>query len=566
MKRTAEDQAILDEWPTVTGNDLTALNDLFPHYIFFRPGKDETEFHTSCCGRRETISHLRRTEWPWENGLLYACRHNQSYTCPWCGRTATMKDLRRAWKRKSLKSFECALLLHARDGVLYADALSLRKAYETEDGLTAKPEYWLSSGYRFSLGDVMEIDYQCFDPHGVVAHERERLGRKKQVAEPFRNGNLYWYSYEPYAIVNRDALDACPSLRFCQFFGAWQYRPGGPRGYARKFHDFVSYLTAYCMYPRQIELLVKAGLFEPVAALVYERKKFAGAIRWEEPDIRKAMDLDKRELAQLISLQPPMDALTCRAKAKRWFGLDWDVSDALNFYGIFDSQADGLEVLRFCRDYKLDPERLLRYLDSQLVIDAELPWLDMPTAFEQYRDYLEAAYYLGHCLEHSKVLWPDDLQRAHDIFTEQWAGAQRETAEQADPKRVAADAKDRKLKYEFELDGLRIVFPLTARAIKSEGKRLSHCVGGYAERHMKGVLTILFLRRTAAPGVPYVTIEMRGNKIAQIHGFRNDIGGPDPMKQHKEFLNIWLDWLKGGSRRDENGNPRISGKKKGAAA
>lgn len=565
MKRTVEDQAILNGWPVVTGTDIVALNDLFPHYLFFRPGRGAVEFYASCCGHEESLSHLRRTEWPWETALLDACKHDQPNTCPWCGRAVTMKDLRRAGKRKKLDSMELALLLHARDNVLYADALCLRKVYETDAGLTAKPEYWLSSGYRFSFGDVMEIDYQDFGS-GTVTHERGRLGRRKLVQEPFKKGFISWYSHEPYAIVNQGALNACPSLRYCQFFGNWQYRPGGSRGYAKRFHDFISYLTVYCMYPRQIELLVKAGLFEPVKALVYDRKRFADAICWEEPDIRKAMDLDKRELGQLIALQPPMDALTCRAKAKRWHGLSWDVSEALEFYNLFGSQGSAMEVLKFCRDYGLDPERLLRYLDGQKVVDADLPWLDMPTVFELYRDYLDTAYCLGFCLEHSKVLWPDNLQRAHDRLTERCVSLQQQGAAGRDGlKQFAADTKERKLKYEFELDGLRVVFPLTARAIESEGKKLSHCVGGYAARHMKGILTILFLRKTAAPSVPYVTIEMRGNSIAQIHGYRNDIGVESPRVRHKEFLRIWLEWLKKGSPRDKEGNPKIPGKKKGAA-
>ncbi len=185
MDRTVEDQAILAEWPVVTENDIVALNDLFPHYLFFRPGKDAAEFRASCCGHRDTIPYLRRTEWSWENELLDACKHDQAYTCPWCGRSVTMKDLRKAGKRKKLHSTSLALLLHARDGVLYANALCLGKSYETEEDLTAKPGYWLSSGYRFSLGDVMEIDNQGFYS-GCVTHERGRLDRKRLVTEPFR--------------------------------------------------------------------------------------------------------------------------------------------------------------------------------------------------------------------------------------------------------------------------------------------------------------------------------------------------------------------------------------------
>lgn len=124
---------------------------------------------------------------------------------------------------------------------------------------------------------------------------------------------------------------------------------------------------------------------------------------------------------------------------------------------------------------------------------------------------------------------------------------------------MAADGKSRKEKYEFELDGLRIIFPLTAQAIKREGKALDHCVGGYAERHIRGVLTILFLRRSEAAGVPYVTIEMNGNQIQQIHGYHNDTlpGSPKPREVHKEFLDTWLRWLRAGSKRNEDGTPKL---------
>ena len=125
--------------------------------------------------------------------------------------------------------------------------------------------------------------------------------------------------------------------------------------------------------------------------------------------------------------------------------------------------------------------------------------------------------------------------------------------------RRAASLKARRLKYEFELDGLRIVFPATAGAIRREGKTLAHCVGGYAERHLSGVCTILFLRRTDEPHTPYITIEMDGNKIRQIHGYHNDTlpGSPKPREVHKEFLDAWLRWLRAGSRRNEDGTPKL---------
>ena len=106
------------------------------------------------------------------------------------------------------------------------------------------------------------------------------------------------------------------------------------------------------------------------------------------------------------------------------------------------------------------------------------------------------------------------------------------------------------------------MFPLTAAAIRREGKKLEHCVGGYAARHMEGVLTILFLRQADRPNKPYVTIEMNGNQIRQIHGYRNDIGAADPGRRHKAFLDAWLKWLKAGSPRNADGSPRVAKKRK----
>lgn len=117
-----------------------------------------------------------------------------------------------------------------------------------------------------------------------------------------------------------------------------------------------------------------------------------------------------------------------------------------------------------------------------------------------------------------------------------------------------------------------ICIPASGEEILKEGRKLQHCVGGYAERHMKGKTTILFMRKAQKPDEPWLAIEMDGNNIRQIHGFKNEglfsakgRFAPDPREVYREFLDTWLDWLKKGSKRDEQGNPKLP-KKKGAAA
>lgn len=562
MKYT--ERELLNGWPTVTEEDLTRMNDLFPHYLFYRKegdlmGLGGVRLYASCCGHKEYRPCLTRTETPEHRALLDHLRHKEPWTCPWCGRAVTVIDLARARGRKSLRRTELTVLLHARGGALYADALVLYKDYGDEQALTARPTAWCSSGYRFAPGEVMQADYQVTyrEHEPVLTYERERLGRPKRVTEPFKDGSICWYHYEPYSILNREVLEEHPFFRWCGFFDHWQYRPGGARGYAFKFDDFISYLTAYAIYPRQVEMLVKSGPWEPLSDLIYARKRNAAAMCWEEPDPRKSFGLNKRELSWFLGVQPPMEVLALRNYVQKHWGKRWELPFCVDFRNLWGCQLSAMEVLRFLKRFRLDPERFLRYLGG--VFDRDhIETVCYANLFEIYRDYLNGAYELGYSLEHSRVLWPPELFTAHDVVMEQLAKRQNATR--------AQNLRARRLKYEFELDGLKIIFPVTVAAIKREGNALCHCVGGYAERHMKGVTTILFLRRAEAPATPYITLEMNGNSIRQIHGYHNDTlpGSKDPRAVHGAFLDVWLRWLRDGSKRDESGAPRLPRRRESA--
>lgn len=570
MKYTEREREILNGWPTVTEEDLVRMNDLFPHYLFFRREGDLTglggvRLYTSCCGHKEYRPYLIRTETAEHRALLDHLTHKEPWTCPWCGRSVTVIDLAKAKQRKSLQRVELAVLLHASGDALYADALALKKDYGNEAALTARPTAWCSSGYRFTRGEVMQADHEGSyrDDEPVITYERYRLGSRKLVNEPFKCGYIYCYHYEPYSILNREALEEHPFFRYCGFFQHWQYRPGGARGYAAYFDDLISYLTAYAVYPRQVELLVKSGPWQPLRDLIYARKKNVAAMCWEETDPRKAFGLDKRELSWFLGVQPPMEVLAIRNYVRKHWGKRWDLPFCLDFHDLWGCQLSAMEVLRFLKKHHLDPERFLRYLD-RVSLQTEDFCVGL---FELYRDYLEAAWALGWCMEHSKVLWPEDLNAAHDAATAELAVKQA----REEKKRRTASLKERRLKYEFELDGLKIVFPATELAIRREGQTLHHCVGGYAARHMEGVTTILFLRRTNAPATPYITLEMDGNQLRQIHGYDNERsacpenpGRVSPRTIHKKFLDTWLRWLQVGSKRNEDGTPKVPRRKAAA--
>lgn len=538
--------------PPLRQKELEEINALFPAYIFRR--SKTREVWTSCCHRYETLPDIARsnaeyyvltTEHQREPKHMYQPAPKETVECPFCGKKAILKELGRTGNRDNLSRCRRAVVLRWYRGALWARAYDCGKHYGKKQGysLTGYPKYKLVGVYRFKPGLAeatirnwwtgSEFRHLCSQKNGLIKG-------KWNIPRPFNYNADYGFGYD---VIGADEIEKSP-FRYCMAEKA-----------RRKFTSFLRYLTACCFYPRQIEMLMKAGRSDVVLDLVERGVKNAAVMNWDEPDIRKAMGLTALELREFIEKKPSMDALSLRKQAKRWLGLNWTISEAMDFYKTWTELSR--EVLRFCRTYELNCNRLQRYLDDNCIVDPDLPWLSVEDVFREYRDYLEAQWALGACMQHGKVLWPDDLHTAHDQAT-----AELSARSKVNVKNGPAKGALRKEKYTFEYDGLRIIFPPSSAAIKAEGSALCHCVGGYADRHIKGVLTILFLRRVDEPNKPYVTIEMDGNRIVQVHGYRNDLGGQSPRVTHKEFFDVWLAWLKAGSKRDKEGNPILPKKRK----
>ena len=215
----------------------------------------------------------------------------------------------------------------------------------------------------------------------------------------------------------------------------------------------------------------------------------------------------------------------------------------------------------------------------------------MDSALRFWEDYLTAAEAMGYQLHRENVLLPRNLGTAHNEATGQHRARleqERRTEQERREAQRLIDQRERDLlmaetyakrnvklekKYGFAMDGYVIRAPMDKDEILAEGRKLQHCVGGYADRHMSGAVTILFMRKAQKPNEPWLTIEMNGNSLVQIHGFRNEgmyttkgTFAPNPREVYREFLDTWLDWLAKGSKRDKEGNPKLPRKKKGAAA
>ncbi|HAP5462176.1 TPA: hypothetical protein IU007_003039, partial [Enterococcus faecalis] len=135
--------------------------------------------------------------------------------------------------------------------------------------------------------------------------------------------------------------------------------------------------------------------------------------------------------------------------------------------------------------------------------------------FDYYMDYLHMLEELNTPLNNDSVLYPENLQVAHDNAMNTLNLLKSEIEEKQYQER-----KNQIKALEAEIDDLLFLTPHSLQEIIQEGSILRHCVGSqhYIERHTQGKTTIVFIRRKEKPDMPYFTLEYRNQQVIQIQG------------------------------------------------
>lgn len=155
-----------------------------------------------------------------------------------------------------------------------------------------------------------------------------------------------------------------------------------------------------------------------------------------------------------------------------------------------------------------------------------------------YRDYLRDCAMLGWNLDDQAILFPKNLDAAHQRSIAQ---VKYEADKAANERFKTTRAKG--LWQEWEQGDLLIRWPTSGNEIINEGEALKHCVGGYVERAAQGKTTILFIRKKSDPGKPFYTLEWCDDRVIQCKSYENRDYKKDP--DVAEFVDAWVKHLKG---------------------
>lgn len=558
--------------PELNDPEKLAINALFRAFLFKRNSNGEV--WTTCCRKHvfirpdtDNADELRILSAPhtpeprnsWDNSPPPKMRAR----CPYCGKEVTVKELRYSGRRKKLWEYQRAVVLRQWRGALWATAWDCFKDYEGKElltnapVLTMLPKVKLLGVYRFTPGKVEAATRVwwsdgpfCYSYQDTPGKSAGRKGGMWHIHSPYGYCSELGKSYD---MIGLPELQKS-ALRWCRLE---QVRIAS--------EDFIELLTAACFYPKQVEWLVKLGLQDAVRDLAGRGVKNAAAVKWNANTPAAFLGCGVKELDTITkeSDRPVVALRIYRALHDMTQAPTPEECAALA--DCADDRALRVLLPRMKR-YGLRIPKLISYLEK-IRRHGKIHGSNN-AALSAYADYITAADGCGLDLSNTIHLLPRDFWEKHDTVTAAWSAicANRRNSEAS--AKYKARLPKLTARYLYWSDTLLIRAPVNAGEIVEEGKRLEHCVGGYADRHLSGKTTILFLRRRDKPHVPLVTIEMDGNTIRQVYGYRNDRAscpenpkGIPARELYGAFLDEWLEWLNAGSKRYKDGRPKLPRKK-----
>ena len=569
MKEKDQAKNLAGTAPPLSDGELSEINSGYTAYIFRR--SKTREIWTSCCGRHEIIpkqeysdafhavlaSEHQAEESNFNNAYYRTSEPVAEYKtrvstpCPLCGADAYVKELGRTGKRDNLASYRRFVVFRWHRGVLWARAYDTTKKYGPPGSLTLRPEWNLYKVYRFKPGEAVCASRYYFD--GDFAYYNRMVERPKKLPlrfyEPFSHNSAEGSGY---TVVGLDEIEKSP-FKYCQL-----------DKFLERSNSAMRYLAVCCIFPRQVEMLMKAGMIDPVSDLVHGRKWNAAAFDWSEANPLDSFDLDKNEMKEYLSSGKNLEALTYYKQFRRQ-KIKCSIPEVQEVMKVAPYLKVQSTVMRM-KKCRVEPSRWIEYIKRETESanrGKKKNLMSVGSVAQFWIDYVDAAEVLGYDLKNPIMSTPKGIIKKHNQAVKAVApilAARRKTELSAKEKKMLENNTAR---YEYT-DGKYILrAAISADEIVDEGKVLKHCVGGYADRHVNGKLTIVFLRTAADPFAPLVTIEMMGSRMVQIHGYKNDVNAKiKPRDKYAEILDPWLDWIQAGSKRDKDGNPVMRRKKK----
>lgn len=471
-----------------------------PQFSFYtKKGKRADCFCTAC------------QSWYTEESITV--KHNELGNCPHCGETVQYKSSGRGMKKYC--HHENFALFYNLDGRVIIKCCKAYQTFPNEGKLKYIPDISMYEVFIYVLepGKAEKV-YNSY-LYGWIPYKQKIPG------EP--NLGMSCGCSQEYITISED----CLTSSFLKY--SYAALPEIPSA-------FISYLCRSAIHPN-LEYLVKGG-FSSLAMSYVRGYSYGVRITWKSNNLLEMLKIDRRELAYLKDKSEQFVG-SYMAFRKEFKIKDSAKSVKLHLkYGGTSSVSNAKELMTLAH---LSFDEIVRYTEKGKVKSR----VDVRTFIHDWLDYIKECAELEYDLNDIMIAMPKDLYAAHERTSSIIRAKQIELNE----KKMEAICKRRaNMLYTDETRGLITVLPKSVDDIKEEGRIQHHCVCGYAERHLDGVLTIMFLRKINKPDVPYYTMEIDSEyRIVQCRGYANNVernGGTPKPQEIVEFEKEYSDFLK----------------------
>ncbi|MGM9680770.1 MAG: PcfJ domain-containing protein [Eubacteriales bacterium] len=509
----------------------STVRNRLPVLLMCKPHGSRRLYRCTACDASFEISGVSRTITS-EEMELYQCRHSDHAPCPKCGKIgkvvfAAKWNLKNHWE---WRPFVFEYIPEGGKEAWYFHAEAVRTLHYSDlSGFCQHLNFEIVGFDLAARGMAVRYEKWHYDKkyHAKkmwMQSHGKAIGKDK-FGNPWAKSI---YSDTKYHIV------AHPESRG-RVGSFLQYMPDKLTTYG----DPLTEVTAFAVFP-VVEMLYKAGARDLCDQLIYHGNRNT-----------RVIDLCGRD-AKSVFRGLPTHAIRIYLSE---FATDWGSemylygyrrlrglyrTDEECFAGIkrykkeLDFGGDYATPICTMRDLKIKPEVLIEYLESK---KHEKPGsknygTGMYSVYQYWTDYIHAAKEVKLDLGRRDISLPKNLVKRHDEANLLY-------------NQILMERKDRALdeiseryrkQYEFSKGDYTVVIPQSTQAIVQEGKLQGHCVAGYADRHAAGKLAIVFVRKTSAPSLPLITVELHGANLNQARGKKNR----ETSAEENAFLVDWM--------------------------
>ena len=545
MRTLKTKEEIFENIPELTDEDYVEMNNVFTPFLFFLDHKKEGYRECWCtrCNEHFNYDYLQRIEEKNHYEFIRK-RHNEYGVCPKCGRTVQIKNCNLAKRCNNLNEWK-RMVVFKPVSKTEVYLLCYFGCKEYQGSYTPKPTYQLSVVYYITPDVVRNFKCQYSYWWQPVKLVDDDFVERKSICEPFtRTYDYNWSSYEKrgYSSIGTHRLKDTflkyvPWDLFAETYEKFVYT-----SYSNSYSFFemyeipqIKFLCYYALYP-STERLLKIGLGDFVCSLVQNRpmKRF---IDWKANTPKEMFHMNNAEFKEFRTHYQSFDDFKLFQLFK---GLKKGITytEVHNINKLFGVKYEVTErVAKTVKKYNLNLTHTLNYISKHTRKS------DMSHTAILWLDYLNFATDLKYDLSRDDVIFPKRLKETHDSASKNLQIQNDKIAFENYKKRY----KQLQKMYEYSDGVYQIVIPLGVADIVAEGKILSHCVGGYAQRHVEGFTTIVFMRKCNDLDKRLVTIEVRDKekRICQNYGYKDR----NVTKAEKAFIDKWIAWVKAGSKR-----------------